>query len=127
MKRSRYFCIFGEHGWPKHPPNYLGFRYKGVLQSIRHVDGYEVTRSGREISALIHEINAKAWDRLNGEASTPHFVFSLGPVIVPPTPVPTGKIWGSGRVWAALDLLLTSKTISAARDATSLRHRAGAQ
>ena len=121
--KNRYFCLFGERGWPKEPPNYIGFRYKGILQRIHHVEGYEITRNGKEIAALIHEIDTRLWDKSNKSASIPHFVFTLGPAIVPYKRIPTGKIWGSGRVWAAIDLLMTSPTISGAREATSLRRK----
>jgi len=40
-KHSRYFHPVGGK-WPKDPPNYMGFRYGGRLQSIHHVDEYEV-------------------------------------------------------------------------------------
>ena len=44
------------------------------------------------------------------------FVYKLGPAIVPPKEVKNGKIYPNGRVWAMLDTLLTSDTISEARD-----------
>ena len=51
----------------------------------------------------------------------PHFLYHLGPAIRPPNPVKNGKIYPSGRVWCALDTLLTSATVSEARDITSAR------
>ncbi len=41
-KKNRYFHPFGVKGWPKEPPNYLGFRHDGKLQSIRHVEAWRV-------------------------------------------------------------------------------------
>ena len=38
----------GAGGWPKEPPNYLGFRYDGRLQQIHHVDDVEVTQRPRD-------------------------------------------------------------------------------
>lgn len=40
-KKRRYFHPVGGN-WPKEPPNYIGFRYYGMLQSIHHIDGYEI-------------------------------------------------------------------------------------
>jgi hypothetical protein len=34
-------CCFhpmGGSGWPVEPPNYIGFRYHGKLQSVHHID-----------------------------------------------------------------------------------------
>ncbi len=51
-----------------------------------------------------------------------HFVFDLGPAIIPNKEIRTGKgIYRNGRVWAAIDLLLTSDTMTEARDKTKER------
>jgi len=52
----------------------------------------------------------------------PHFLYTLGPAIEPVREVRTGKLYASQRVWCALDLLQTSETVAAARDATRARH-----
>lgn len=109
-KKGRYFSPIGENGWPKSPPNYLGFRYAGKLQSIRHIDSWKILTDMHE---EIPEIQPTKWK--------PHFVYRLGPAIRPSTEVKTGEIYRNGRVWAAIDLLLTSKTISEARDLTKKR------
>jgi len=57
-------------------------------------------------------------------STEPHFLYTLGDPIMPANPVLTGNIYPSGRVWAALDTLLTSKTISEARDITKKRMNA---
>lgn len=109
---GRYFHPVG-NGWPKEPPNYIGFRYKGMLQSIRHVESWKIMDD-------IH-------DEIPGYQSDwtrPHFVYRLGPKIVPPHVVKTGSIFRNGRVWAMLDLLLTCKTIVEARDITKQRQSA---
>lgn len=36
-------------GWPVTPPNYMGFRWHGKLQSIRHVEGHQLFRNARDI------------------------------------------------------------------------------
>lgn len=108
-KMGRYFHPVGNR-WPTEPPTYLGFRYHGKLQSIRHVDGYEV---GTNPHSFLKEIPSDEWD--------PHFFYTLGPPIVPPHEVRTGNIFRNHRVRAALDLLLTSKTIEKARDETGKR------
>lgn len=53
----------------------------------------------------------------------PRRVYQLGEVIRPPGRVLTGKLAPSGRVWADLDLLLTSRTVAEARDLTLQRRR----
>jgi len=108
-KKNCYFHPVGD-GWPKEPPNYIAFRYGGQLQAIRHVDQYEVATDPH---GFIPEMESRTW--------TPHFIYFLGPVIKPQHQVRTGKIFRNGRVWAALDLLLTCRTISEARDKTKTR------
>lgn len=49
------------------------------------------------------------------------FVYKLGPAIIPPKEVKNGEIYPNGRVWAMLDTLLTSDTISEARDISKNR------
>lgn len=52
----------------------------------------------------------------------PHFLYYLGPAIEPAKEVRTGNLYANGRVWCALDLLLTARTIFEARDLTRQRH-----
>lgn len=111
-RRKQYFHPVGVRGWPKEPPNYIAFRYDGKLQSIHHVDGYEV-KTG--FDDPIRGIRSK--DR------TPQFLYKLGPAIVPSTEVRTGRIFRSGRVRCMLDTLLTCKTISEARDLSEKRRK----
>jgi len=108
--RRRYCHPTGGERWPKAPPNYLGFRYHGGLQSIHHVDSWKVTD---DLHQSIEEIRPGTWE--------PHFMYELGEPIVPPRKVANGKIYPSGRVWAALDLLLTCSTVSEARNRTQQR------
>jgi hypothetical protein len=108
--KRRYFHPFGRNGWPKDPPNYLGFRYDGRLQSIHHVDSWKVVD---EMHSDIPEIEAGKWKD--------HLLYTLGRPIIPPTVVKTGKIYRNGRVKAMLDLLLSCKTIAKARDQTNKR------
>jgi hypothetical protein len=115
VDRNYYYHPVGgkRGGWPRTPPNYLGFRFDGRLQQIRHVEHYEVvTRPHDYIPEIIPEAD---W------TAEPHFLYSLGPVIEPAGPVRTGNIFRSQRVWCALDLLLTSETVREARDKTQAR------
>lgn len=110
-----YFCpIGGGSGrWPKEPPNYLGFRFDGRLQQIRHVESYRVT-----------DDKYAGFEPLKGKvdwSDERHWVFSLGPVMEPMHEVRTGNLYRAQRVWVALDLLLTCETIAEARDKTKLR------
>jgi hypothetical protein len=119
VERGRYYHPVGgkRGGWPQTPPNYMGFRFDGCLQQIRHVDDYEViTRPHDYISEIIPEAD---W------SDEPHFLYTLGPVIEPPRHVRTGTIYRNQRVWCALDLLLTCETIprSARQDAGAASQR----
>lgn len=112
-KHGKYFHPVGggRSGWPKTPPNYIGFRYYGQLQSIHHIEDYVVTRN------LHNEIE----EMPDEECEVDHFVYMLGPAIKPTHIVKTGKLYATGRVWAMLDTLLTSNTISEARDISKAR------
>ena len=99
-----------DKGWPKQPPNYVGFRYGGTLKSIHHVDSWQITE---EMHEHIVEIPGGSWP--------PHFLYRLSEPIVPYKTVKTGSIYQAGRVWAMIDLLLTCDSISEARDKTKAR------
>lgn len=110
-RENKYFHPMGGGGWPKEPPNYIAFRYYGKLQSIHHIEGYTVSTN------LHNEIS----EMPDNEDEYPHFVYDLGPAIIPSKEVKTGKIYPSGRVRCHLDALLTCDTISEARDLTKKR------
>lgn len=110
-KKKRYFHP-AQKNWPPSAPNYIGFRYDGKLQSIHHVASWEIVE---DLHSSIPEIGVKA-----GEWG-PLYLYKLGKPIIPNTEVRTGNLFRSGRVWAMLDLLLTSNTISEARDLTQKR------
>jgi hypothetical protein len=109
-RKHKYYHPISGGGWPNTPPNYIAFRYDGKLQSIHHVDNYIVPKY---VHDEIEEIPKEKWE--------PHFVYSLGPAIKPQNEVRTGNIFRNGRVWCMLDTLLTSKTISDARDISKKR------
>ncbi len=109
--RNKYFCPIGKNGWPKEPPTYIAFRYTGKLQSIHHIEGYTVARN----------VHPDFPEMPNQDFDTDHFIYQLGPAIIPNKDVKTGNIYPSGRVWAMLDTLLTCDTISDARDLTHQR------
>lgn len=115
VKKKKYFHPIGggRGGWPKEPPNYIAFRYQGRLQSIYHIERY---KSIIEPSHYFKEApTGFKWEKR-------HYLYDLGPAILPPKLTKNGKrIVRSNRVWAALDLLLTSKTIEEARDLTKER------
>jgi len=112
VKSRKYFHPIGGNGWPSEPPNYLAFRYHGKLQSIHHIDSYEVFTNPND---HFTEIPSGNWDH--------HFLYHLSDPIIPSKIVKTGKLYRNGRVWAMLDLLLTSDTISQARDKSKDRER----
>lgn len=98
-------------GWPQQPPNYMAFRYHGRLQSVHHVDSYEIVTNLADRNPL--------WLATHSE----HFVYRLGPPMRPVNEVRTGNIFRNGRVWCAIDTLLSGAfaTISEARDETQRR------
>lgn len=114
-KHRKYFHPVGggKSGWPKTPPNYIGFRYHGQLQSIHYIEDYVVTRN-------LHNQFEEMLDEL---CETDYFVYTLGPAIRPMHLVKTGKLYASGRVWAMLDTLLIADTIADARDISKARMR----
>ena len=108
-KYSRYFHPVGNR-WPKDPPNYIAFRYRGRLQSIHHIDEYEVIDNLKDACPGIPD-----------NPVDPHYLYKLGPSIVPSQEVKNGAVYPSGRLWCAIDTLLTSTTVSEARDRTQAR------
>lgn len=115
-KHLKYFHPVGggKGGWPHEPPNYIAFRYGGKLQSIHHIDKYEVIN---EPHKYISESPKHTWKEN-------HYLYHLGKAIKPHHEVKSGKkIIRSMRVWAMLDLLLTSKTIQEARDKSHEREK----
>lgn len=112
VKRKKYFHPVGGNGWPTEPPNYIAFRYNGKLQSIHHIDSYEVFTNPNQ---YIPEIPSEEWKH--------HFIYELSDPIIPTRNIRTGKLYKNGRVWSMFDLLLTSDTISEARDKTKEREK----
>lgn len=111
VNRHRRYFFPTEGRYPKVPPNYIAFRYGGRLQSIHHVESYEVFDNPRRF-----------FEEANNSKVDPHYLLKLGPAIRPPREVKNGpKIKMAMRVWCMLDLLLTSETITEARDETQRR------
>jgi hypothetical protein len=107
---QRYFHPVGD-GWPTQPPNYLGFRYRGRLQSVHHVDSFEVVDDLAKRN--------RRWPRTEGD----HFLYRLGPPMRPAKPIRTGKLFRSQRVECAIDTLPSGAfdTVAEARDETKQR------
>lgn len=111
-KANRYFYPVGK-SWPD-PPNYLGFRYAGRLQSIRHVERVELFTNPRDVFGA--DAPDATWDQ--------HYCFDLGVPIIPSREVRTGtRIRHAARCWCMLDTLLTSATISDALTETERRRQ----
>lgn len=110
VKDARYFYGTEGGGWPE-PPNYVAFRYDGRLQSIHHVEGYDIFTNPKDIFPNAVSVTI-----------APHYCLKLGPAIRPPKTVKAGpKIVRSMRVWCMLDTLLTSETITDALAETKRR------
>jgi hypothetical protein len=111
-KKHRYFHPVG-HNWPPTPPNYIAFRYGGELQSIHHIDSYDVVTDMHEAISEIPE----------GDITGSHFVYHLGPAFRPDHRVPS-QIPRSGRRWCMLDTLFTCETIATANKLSGKRSNA---
>jgi hypothetical protein len=111
---DRYFHPAASPSFPSPPnlPHYLGFRYRGELKRISHVDFWEVVD---DLASHYPETPPGTFP------DGPHVHYHLGPAIVPASPTRSGKVYGPGRHWADIDLLLTSKTVKEAVDATIAR------
>jgi hypothetical protein len=108
-KDNAYFHPIGRGGWPTSPPNYLGFRYRGELQSVRHVEEAE----------LVPELGERnpRWG-----AWSDHMLYRLGPPMRPAMPLRSGMSYAN-RVYCAIDLLLSGacETIKQAQEETARR------
>jgi hypothetical protein len=69
-QERRYFHPVGQN-WFVQPPNYVGFRYRGQLQSVHHVDSFEIVEN-----LAVHNPRWIETDR-------DHFVYRLGPPTQP--------------------------------------------
>lgn len=110
-KDGCYFHPMGGSGWPNQPPNYIGFRYHGKLQSVHHIESFRIAEDLSGLNPL--------WPKTIDF----HFVYRLGPAMRPASELRTGNIFRAGRVYCAIDTLLSGQfqTISEARDATKRR------
>jgi hypothetical protein len=101
----------GTNRWPPQPQNYIGFRYGGRLQSVHHVDSYEVVSD-------LATYNPK-WISTDRD----HFVYRLGPPMLPARELKNGNIYPNARFECAIDTLLSGAfaTIRAALDETKRR------
>lgn len=107
---SRYFHPIGG-SWAREPADYLGFRFDGKLKSIHYVEKVEI----------VDDYTAHFPGIADGKID-PHFLYHLGPPILPDREVRTGP--GLPQTTPAevdWDLLLTSETITEARDLTRKR------
>lgn len=117
-RHGNYFHPVGA-GWPKEPLNYIAFRYDGQLQSIHHIEGYEVTRRMHALPESSETSDQS--DQSDQAAAPPHFLYTLGPAFRPSKAVRTGALYMNARVWCMLDTLFTADTIAKARDISHAR------
>jgi hypothetical protein len=94
-KFRKYFHPVGQ-GWPPSPPNYIAFRWYGQLQSVHHIDDFEIITNF-----------ASHFPSTTDEEISPHFLYHLGPAIIPNRTVKTGNLFRAARIYAHIDLLLT--------------------
>lgn len=107
-KKRRYFYPVGKN-WPSDPPNYVAFRYSGKLQSIHHVDDYQIVTKMYEHLP----VDKEEWE--------PMFLLTLGQTFKPTNEVRNGRIWPNGRYWIDLDTFFTCETIRQALNLTKKR------
>lgn len=110
-KKNRYFYPLG-NGWPKVPPNYIAFRYDGRLQSIHHVEKYEVASDMHDYMTEIKKGKIRN-----------HYLLYLGKGFEPRKELPTGKLWSSGRIWCMLDTLFTASSVKEAGEISNKREK----
>lgn len=92
-KDNSYFHPIGGGGWPSSPPNYLGFRYNGQLQSVRHVESAEFVAD-----LGVRDPRWAEW--------SDHMLYRLGPPMRPAQPLKSGVAYAN-RLYCAIDLLLS--------------------
>lgn len=123
-KHGQYFHpAHGRKGFPRVPPNYLAFRFDGRLQSIHHVEEAHLYDMRTARPPGLPDLRHPTWwsDGLEGTGLADHILYTLGPAIKPSVEVRTGNLYRAARVWAAIDLLLTSTTIAEAAERTRRR------
>jgi hypothetical protein len=109
-KERKYFYPVSKK-WPPDPPNYIAFRYDGKLQSIHHVEKYEVVTKMYEHLP----VDKEEWE--------PFFLLTLGKPFKPSSEVKNGNIYPQQHLWFDLDTVFTSRTIEEARDITKEREK----
>ena len=109
---NAYFHPIGSGGWPTTPPNYLGFRYRGQLQCVRHVEWADFVPD-------LGQMNPH-WAKWPD-----HMLYRLGPPMRPATVLRSGIAYAN-RVYCAIDLLLSGActTIKQAQEETARRLKA---
>ncbi len=100
----------GRGGWPTEPPNYLAFRYDAHLQSIHHVEDFQIVN---DLGPFFPGQPSAQWN--------PLILYDLGPPICPPVPMRVGAPLRAARRWCFIDTLLTSNTLAEALEATTRR------
>jgi hypothetical protein len=110
-KDKSYFHPVGNR-WPVQPVSYIGFRYRGRLQSVHHVDSFEI----------VEDISKCNTNWLSTDSD--HFVYRLGPPMRPAAEMKTGNLFMNQRVWCAIDTLISGAfgTIEDARNETDRRN-----
>ena len=99
--------------FPKTPQNYIGFRHHGKVQSVHFVEKVEVVVNLRKLH--------KKWPVGND----PHFLYTLGPAMIPAKEVRAGRIYAVNSHHCAIDTLLSGAftTVADAVAETSRRRR----
>lgn len=106
---SCYFHPYGwGAGWPKTPPNFLAFRWDGMVQRVHRVISSEIIPN---LQAFRSDIP------LTENEIRPHVLYKLGPQILG-TPIPNGRQYRASRLWVLLDQLLVNKSLADAHDGT---------
>jgi hypothetical protein len=101
----------GRNHWLPQPPNYIGFRYGGLLRSVHNVDSFDIVQ------------DLSTHNRLWLKTDVDHFIYRLGPPMRPFGKVKNGNIHPQARFECAIDTLLSGAfdTISDALAETKRR------
>ena len=108
---NRYYCPVDRFRDVNCIPNYIGFRFDGVLKYVCHIDSYVITRNLKEEVPFMDDVEEKC----------DYYVFRLGTKIEPSKTVKTGGVWPNGHNWADIDLLLTCDSVKEACDLSKKR------
>ncbi len=111
IKENHFFYHPIDKSWPERPPNYIGFLKNNSLQSIHHIEKYEVFNNPNLVLA---ELPDTEWN--------PHYLYHLGKAFKPCHKMAVDAE-GTKFFWSMLDTLFTKNALSEAVEESIKRVR----